>query len=121
MAWLYLDPETSRFIPATEDGLFAASTVGGFAKDWAVNQGLQKTLGVGSPYETQTGTINYYAGFIASWYAYSAGRLDALTQEMEGETMTHFGHDHAMAVAKAFLAGMNPLLDAGTAPLGRGV
>jgi hypothetical protein len=67
-------------------------------------------FGAGSPYDLQAGTVNYYAGFIASWYAYSAGKLDALARMMDGETFDDVGHAHAMKFARDWLEGMTPAL-----------
>ncbi|MEW6356728.1 MAG: hypothetical protein AB1696_10400 [Planctomycetota bacterium] len=116
-AWLIFDNANFHITGVTEDGLHAASGLGGFINDWARN-GIGAGLGVGgSPYETQTGAINYYSGFIASWYAYSAGKLDAISRMMDGEEFDDLGHSHAIRFAKAWLEGMSPVLDT---PLGVG-
>ncbi|NOZ19912.1 MAG: hypothetical protein GXP25_02360 [Planctomycetes bacterium] len=110
-AWLLFDNANFHITGVTEDGLHAAAGLGGFIKDWAKN-GAKAGLGVGgSPYEMQTGAINYYSGFIASWYAYSAGKLDAISRMMDGEEFDDLGHSHAIKFAKAWLEGMSAVLD----------
>ncbi|NIA20560.1 MAG: hypothetical protein GWP05_01025, partial [Anaerolineaceae bacterium] len=110
-AWLLFDSANFQITGVTEDGLYGSSFGGGMVRDWASN-GARAGLGMGgSPYETQTGVINYYSGFISSWYAYSAGKLDAISQMMDGKEFTDIGHAHAMKFAMDFLNGMSGLTE----------
>jgi len=111
-AWLLLDPRTFHITAVTEDGLHGASFAGAMAADWAKNAGKAAVVpGLASPYETQTGVINYYSGHIAAWYVYSAGKLDAISRMMDGEEFEDLGHAHAMGLAKRFLAGLSPAME----------
>lgn len=59
----------------------------------------------------QQDVVNCYAGHLAGWYVYSAGRLDAISKMMDGETFTDLGHEHAMKFANAWIEGMSGALD----------
>jgi len=118
-AWLLFDRSNFHITGVTEDGLHGSSFVGGMASDWASNS-ARAGLGIGgSPYATQTGVINYYTGFISSWYAYSAGKLDAISQMMDGKEFTDVGHAHAMKFAMDFLNGMSGLTEGAGGMVGR--
>lgn len=107
-AWILFDPDHFQFVGVTEDGLHGSSVAGGMVKDWAKNA-VKAGFGKGSPYEMQTGAINAFAGYIASWYAYSAGKLDVLSQMMDGKEFDDVGHASAMKFALDFLKGMQAL------------
>lgn len=108
-AWILFDPDHLQFVGVTEDGLHGSSMVGGMTKDWAKNAAAQAGLGQGTPYDMQTGAINSFAGYTASWYAYSAGKLNAVTQMMGGTEFDDVGHASAMKFALDFLKGMQAL------------
>lgn len=102
-AWLLLDPHTMHITAATDDGLYSASG------DW--QRMARRAGGGGLPHQAAGGAISAHAGFIASWYAYSAGKLDAVSRMMAGETFDDLGHAHAMALAAKFLEDMAMLMD----------
>ncbi|MFK7910929.1 MAG: hypothetical protein AB8F34_10020 [Akkermansiaceae bacterium] len=56
--------------------------------------------------ELQSGAVSAYSGYIASWYAYAGGKLNALTEAMGGGDFSDLGHAHAKAFALRFLERM---------------
>ena len=100
-AWMLLDPRDMHITGVTEDGLHGASSAVGWAR-----RGGQ---------DIRTGAMSAYAGYISSWYVYSAGRLDAIGKMMDGETFGDHGHRHAMRFAVAWLNGMESLIGSGLA------
>ena len=104
-AFLVFDTAGGSFFGVGEDGLHASSSfVGGVASDWAKG-GL-----TGTPYAVPQSAVNYYSGHLAAWYVYSAGRLDAITEMMDGKTFDNLGHGHAMALAREWIDGMSAAL-----------
>ncbi len=55
--------------------------------------------------------MSAYSGYIASWYVYSGGKLDAMTEAMSGGDFSDLGHAHAMAFALRFLERMMAATD----------
>ena len=97
-AWLLFDRETSHLTAVTSDGLHGAV---GMVTDKITEAGQ----GAGQ------GAISAYAGFISSWYVYSAGKLDALNNSIDGGNFSDLGHRHAKAFAMNFLKKMLEGLD----------
>ena len=118
-AYLLLEP-TGAFTVAGDDGLYGSSSLDG-AIEWMrwlesqVDTAKQlielverNTAGPPDPKLGEKG-INAYAGFVASWYAYSAGRLEAVNLMMQGLEPKNLGHDLALSVAVQFLGRMQRL------------
>ncbi|MDF1738618.1 MAG: hypothetical protein P1U86_05625 [Verrucomicrobiales bacterium] len=93
-AWLLFDRETNHFTAVTHDGLHGAvgtvSNVGSAAGD---------------------GAISAYSGFVSSWFAYSGGKIEAITEAMRGGDFSDLGHAHAKAFALNFLETMSDKTD----------
>jgi len=98
-AWLLFDDTHFHMTGVTYDGLHgAAGNLGRWMGAAGVIPGGRDVAG---------GAISAYAGFIASWYAYSAGKLDALSRMISGKEFSDLGHAHAMRFALRFLESMS--------------
>jgi len=96
-AWLLLNRKTGHITAVTSDGLHGA--VGGLP-------GLAAKVPGAVGKKLQGGAISAYSGYIASWYAYSGGKIDAITKAMQGGDFSDLGHEHAKAFAMKFLERM---------------
>jgi len=104
-AWLLLDQSSYHVTGVTEDGLHGAAIWGAMLKDWVKNAAKDEP----SPIDMQSGAIQYFAAYFMAWYAYSAGRIDALGTEFDDQ-----GHAYAMKVAMAFLENLDAITDTTT-------
>jgi hypothetical protein len=107
-AWLLFDRDRFHFTAVTEDGLHGTA---GDVWQWMHDKpsGMmfkEYSHMVPRPTKPQEETISFFAGYIASWYAYSAGKMDMLSQMLEGEEFKDVGHAHAMKFALDFLESM---------------
>ncbi|RME86990.1 MAG: hypothetical protein D6785_02560, partial [Planctomycetota bacterium] len=126
--WIFT--EEGLLVTVTEDGLKGASAISGFltktlagyakkASQKAMDKLADNFRGLAS-FAGKTvlreatgievgkgsfvrGVIGLFAGYWASWYAYSAGRLDAISKEVfEGRKIENFGHNYALRFAYRF-------------------
>jgi hypothetical protein len=109
-AFLLFDNRDFSFVGVGEDGLHASSDfLGGVAKDW-FKSAWAATRGKAKPYQVPQGVLNYYFGHIAAWYVYSAGRLDAVADMINGKSFEDLGHAQAISRARQWIDGMCGLL-----------
>ncbi len=100
--WLLFDQADFHVVGVTEDGLHGSAVWGAMLEDWVKNGMADEPC----PFDMQSGAIQYFAAYFMSWYAYSAGRIDALGTEHDKD-----GHAYAIAVAKAFLDRLDSITD----------
>jgi len=93
-AWVLFDRENYQMTFVTSEGLHGVVGSAGRAAR-----------------KSQTTALSAYSGYVSSWYVYSAGRLEALSNEMEGASYSDLGHGHAIAFARKFLEGMLQRMD----------
>ncbi|MDH3591728.1 MAG: carboxypeptidase-like regulatory domain-containing protein [Planctomycetota bacterium] len=111
-AWMLIEPGTLHTSFATSDGLFGV--VGNVSKwlDRTPGKVFKELSGVvPGPKDVQGSAVSAYSGYIASWYAYSAGKLQAVTAMMDGHEFKDLGHKHAIGFALQFLKSMEKGMD----------
>lgn len=94
-AWLLVDRNSGHITTVSSDGLHGATD----RLPGNATRGLQE------------GAVSAYSGYIASWYAYSGGKIDAITEAMRGGDFSDLGHEHAKAFALRFLMRMMEATD----------
>ncbi len=115
-AWLLFDRDRFHFTAVTEDGLHGtAGDVWQWMHDKPAGMMIKEYSTMDPPVELDRdqgptkmheGAINFFAGYVASWYAYSAGKMDMLSKMLEGQEFDDVGHAHAMKFALDFLESM---------------
>ncbi len=109
IAWIRIDPKSGAFDAVTEDGLYGVGGAWYWLNRGGRGEWFRKLSGF-SPTKLHGPVVQSFAGYIASWYAYSAGKLDALAKHLGKGLPGDLGHAHAIRFALRFLQGMKPVM-----------